>query len=352
MTLLMKSFPTENFRDFGYTCLTKTGVPRKSSQEIVDALITTSLRGVDSHGIRLLAHYIQAVQVGRINPKPVFRFTRTRSSTGILDADDGFGIAAGFYAMDQAIQMAKKTGVGAVSVSHSTHFGSAGLYTIRAAENGMIGYANTHVEALVLPFNGKKPFLGTNAISWAVPCAGEDPVVLDMATTVMTKNKLNMYKAEQKKIPIGAAADSSGRLTTNPKDAEFLMHFGGYKGYGIAFMVEVFSSMLTGMNWGPHITSMYPLTSAKRNLGHFFYAIDIEAFEKLATFKRRMRLMVEEIRRIPHVSKESVMVPGDPEKRMYEKRVKEGRIPIPEADFAVLSTVAAKLGIDPADILG
>jgi len=343
----MKYVTPEAIRRLGIACLAKAGVRRKTAQTVVDALITTSLRGIDSHGIRLLAHYIGAVQIGRINPNPVFRFTHTKSSTGIFDADHGLGIVAGISAMDQAIHLAKKTGIGAVSVSHTTHFGAAGIYTIQAAKQGMIGYASTHVEGIVLPPSGRKPFLGTNAISWSIPCEGEQPIVLDMATTMMTGNKFNMYKAAHAKMPVGCAADVRGHMTTDPSRATFLTHFGGHKGYGIAFMVEIFSSMLSGMNWGPHITPMYPLTSTYRNLGQFFYAIDIEAFTALRTFKHRVRLMADEIRSIERIDKEPVMVPGDPEKRMYKKRVKEGRIPIPEADFAVLCANALKLGIDP-----
>ncbi|OGG11969.1 hypothetical protein A2Z00_03980 [Candidatus Gottesmanbacteria bacterium RBG_13_45_10] len=332
-------------RDIGLACFRRAGVSPGMSRLVVESLVVTSLRGVDSHGIRLIPHYVRAIMLGRVNMAPRLRFHKTLPGTGILEADNALGIIAGTRAMEEAIRMGNNVGMGAVAVAHSSHFGAAGLYTIKAAKRGMIGFACTHVEALVLPPNGKKPFLGTNAISIAVPCAGEDPICLDMATTTMTLNKLMMYRAAHKKIPEGLVADKNGRMTTDPTRAVYLTHFGSYKGYGFAFMVDMFSSMLSGMPWGPHLTPMFPLTGDKRNLGHFFWAINIKGFQKLETFKRRMRKMADELRTIPSVTGDSVMVPGDPEKHEYDKRIKSNRIPIPQADYASLCAVAKELGV-------
>jgi len=347
----MEYFAPEKLRLLGSSCLTAAGVSKKNALLVADALTTTSLRGIDSHGVRLFSHYTKAILLGRVNPKPSFRFKKTMPAIGVLDADNGLGIAAGFTAMDHAISMAKKVGMGSVAVSHSSHFGAAGLYTIKAANMGMVGFACTHVEALVLPYNGRKPFFGTNAISIAVPVAGEDPICLDMATTTMTLNKLNMYKAAEATIPKGWAADVNGKITTDSQKAQYLTHFGGYKGYGFAFMVDVFSSMFTGMPWGPHIMPMFPLNDKKRNLGHYFWAINIEGFTHLSTFKKRMSTMVDELRATPSVSNQPVMVPGDPEKQQFVKRSKEGKIPIPKADLDSLITVSRELGINPKKYL-
>jgi ureidoglycolate dehydrogenase (NAD+) len=345
-SLQMEYFKTPDLRKLGVASLAKTGVSKKSAELVVDSLITTSLRGVESHGIRLLPHYLQVIRLGRVNPKPNMTFVKTMAATGRLHADNSLGIVSGMEAMSRAISMAKKVGMGSVAVSHSSHFGAAGLYTIEAAKQGMIGFACTHVEALVLPYNGKKPFLGTNAISYAFPCAEEDPVCLDMATTTMSLNKLNMYKNSNTPIPDGWAADAEGTITTNPKRAQFLTHFGGYKGYGFAFVVDAFSSLLSGMPFGPHLTPMFPLNSTHRNLGHFFSVINIEAFEKLPIFKKRISQMVRELRSIPSVSTTPVMVPGDPEKKIFKERSAAGKIPIPRADLSALLTVAKTLRVD------
>lgn len=338
-------YNTKKLKTLGCLCLEKAGVQKRIREDVVDNLITTSLRGVDSHGIRLLAHYTRAVLSGRINPKPKFRFTQTMPSVGKLDADDGFGIAAGVEAMHRAIAMAKKTGMGAVSVYNSSHFGAAGIYTIQAARQNMVGYASTHVEAFVPPYNGKKPFLGTNAISFAVPCDGEDPIVLDMATTNMSMNKLHMYKAANKTIPKGWAVDALGNPETDPRLAAFVTHFGEHRGYGMSLMVEIFSSLLSGMHYGPHITPMFPLTGEKRKLGQFFMAINIKGFENPVTFKHRMKQLATELRSIPpRVRGEPVMVAGDPEKHEYEIRKKNG-IKIAPADIAAIESVARDLKI-------
>jgi ureidoglycolate dehydrogenase (NAD+) len=341
----IKDVHIKTFRLFALSCMEKAGVPSPTASIVVNALITTSLRGVDSHGIRLMAHYLKAIRLGRINPNASFRFRQTAASTGSMDADDGFGIAAGFEAMNHAMVLADKTGIGMVAAYHSSHFGSAGLYTNLAAKKGMMGITVSHVESITIPFNGLKPFFGSNPISISVPILGEDPICMDMATTSISSNKLLMHKASGKKLLPGWAVDAKGRSVTDAEKAVYLTHFGGYKGFALSFMIEVFSSMLTGIAWGPHITRMYPISEHKRNLGHIFCAIDIKRFIPLSTFKRRMKQMVKELRSIPHIPKTSVMAPGDPEKKIYMERSKKGMIPISTTDYEALMDVAGALGI-------
>jgi len=199
-SLHMEYFAPEKLRLLGSSCLTAAGVSKKNALLVADALTTTSLRGIDSHGVRLFSHYTKAILLGRVNPKPSFRFKKTMPAIGVLDADNGLGIAAGFTAMDHAISMAKKVGMGSVAVSHSSHFGAAGLYTIKAANMGMVGFACTHVEALVLPYNGRKPFFGTNAISIAVRLRRRSDL-FGYGYHNDDHNKLNMYKAAEATFP-------------------------------------------------------------------------------------------------------------------------------------------------------
>lgn len=312
---------------------------------VIQGLLETSLRGVDSHGIRLAPHYIRATLIGRINARPRFRFKKTSPTTTILDADHTYGITAGVVAMNKAIQIATKSGVGIVVVKNSSHFGAAGIYGLMAARKNMIGRVMTPVEDLVVPFGGARPFLGTNAYCYAAPMKGETPLMLDMATTTISFNMLKMHQRERKPLRGNCAVDKNGQYTTDPNQAVALTHFGSYKGYGLALEPEIFGSLLASMPFGPHITHMFPLTQEKRNLGQFFEAIDIKRFVPVTTFKKRLKQMADEIRAIPPAKNfDKVRIPGDPEKEIYAVRMKEG-IPLTQEVIEDFRNVAKEIGV-------
>lgn len=336
----------KNLRRFGYAVFDSVGIPKKIYKTVVNGLVETSLRGVDSHGLRLIPHYVRAAIIGRINTNPKLSFKKTGLSTGILDADNGYGIAAGTEAMKVAIKLAKRTGMGGVAVKNSSHFGAAAIYSLLAAKNNMIGLSFTHTDSLVLPFGGKKPFLGTNPICFAAPCEGEEPFCLDMATSQIPWNKVLVYRSNKKNLEVGWAADKNGEPCIDPEKAFALLSSGTYKGYGLALMVEVLCGLLTGMPFGPHISAMYPLTKGKRKLGHFFMAIDIARFQNIHIFKKRLKDLVEELRHQPtSLGFDKVKVAGDPEKEAYKHRSKAG-IPITRDIIQSLTNLAIELDID------
>lgn len=337
---------SKKLESFGKKALVKVGVDDKIAGEVASSLVLTSLRGVDSHGIRLLPHYISAIRIGRINPKPKYKFISKKSSAGLLDANDGFGIGAGIFAMNKAIIMARRSGIGAVSVYNSSHFSAASIYGLMAAKSGMIGLCFTSTDSLVLPFGGKRPYLGTNPLCFCAPMAGEDPFCLDMATSVVPLNKILHYKSLGKTLGAGWAVDKSGRPTLDPNQARWLLPIGAYKGYGLAIMVEIFSSVLTGMNFGKHIVKMYPLDSKKRRLGHFFVAIDVNAFISISKFKKNLKAMCEELRAEPAYKKDSnIQIPGDPEKESFRNRSKNG-IPMGKLLIDEFLQIAKEIGIE------
>lgn len=336
----------ENISIFFNVIFKKIAVSKRISRYVVDGLIETSLRGVDSHGIRLMPHYVRAFQVGRINKNPKFSFKKTGYSTMLMDADHTFGITAGNIAMRKAINLAKKSGAGAIAVKNSSHFGAAAIYSLLAARKDMIGLSFTHVESLVLPYGGKKPFLGTNPICFAAPCQDEEPFCLDMATTQMSWNKLLMYRSQNKKLARGWAADRKGKECTDPEKATYLLPIGTYKGYGLALMIDILCSLLTGMPFGLHIKPMYPLDKEKRFLGHFFMAIDIARFEEIDRFKQRLQDLINELRSIPSVAGfDKVRVAGDPEKESFKARSKKG-IPVSEKELKSFIDLAKELQVE------
>jgi ureidoglycolate dehydrogenase (NAD+) len=321
-------------------------VPKSVYKEVVRGLVETSLRGVDSHGIRLAPHYVRAALNGRINISPKITIEQTSTTTAMIDADHTYGLTAGVQAMKHAIKLSSKHGTGVAVVKNSSHFGAAGVYTLMAARENKIGLGFTSVDSLVIPHAGTEPFLGTNPIAFAVPCAGEDPFCLDMATTRISWNKVRMHKQNNEPLPLGTAVDKDGKVTTDPKKAESLKPMGEYKGYGLGLMVEILSSVLTGMPFGSLIPHMFPLNSEKRYLGHFFMAIDPEKFQSIDVFKKRMTEMMEMLRsQKPSEGYDQVMVPGDPEKIMKKKRKKEG-IPLSQEMIEDFKSIAKELKVD------
>lgn len=330
---------------FGNLLFQAAGVSRRFYGPVVKSLVETSLRGVDSHGIHLIPHYLKAVVLGRINKNPKFVLEKRGASVANLDADHAFGINAGIEAIKVSIKMAKKTGVGAVAVKNSSHFGAAATFGLLAAREDMLGMCFTQTAAQVIPFGGKRPFLGTNPICFCAPIEKEEPFCLDMATSQVAWNKILVYKASRKNLPEGWAADALGKPTVDWRKAVSLLPIGNYKGYGLALMVEILCSMLTGMNFGPHLKKMYPVDGKKRKLGHFFMAVDIGRFIKISVFKKRMRKLFDELRNEPSRSKNKpVLVPGDPEKIIYKERIKKG-IPISKNDLETLEEIAKELNI-------
>ena len=311
-----------------------------------EGICQNSLRGIDSHGIRLLPHYITALEGGRINKNPQYRFFQNASANGLFDADHGPGHAAGAEAMGKAIKIAESQGVGAVAVFNSTHFGAAGFYALKAAEVDMIGLSFTNATAHVLPFKGSRPFLGNNPICMCAPVEGEEPFCLDMATTPGTFNGVQRLKEMGRPLPAGWCADEKGAETTDALKAVHLLPIGGYKGFGLSMMVEILCSVISGMPYGPNVTHMFGTKmDEKRYLGHFFVVLNIASFTDLTTFKSRMKEMMTALR-----AEESsdpllpVMCPGDPEKKAKADRLVNG-IPITIPVFNEINGRLAQYGL-------
>jgi len=324
----------------------KLQVREDVAQAVTGALIQASVRGVDSHGIRLVPHYMKGVKQGRINPSPDYQFQETSPSTGVLDACHTFGAAAGLEAARRAIELAKKAGTGHVAVSNSSHFGTASTYALEIARHDMIGMSFTHSNALLKSYAGKRAFFGNNPICVAAPCLGKDPFCLDMATSLISFNKIKQHQEENRPLPSGVATDAEGIETTDPNRASMLLPMGGYKGYGLSMFVEILCSLLTRMPYGPQISKMYetPL-SQKRRLGHFVSAIRIDCFEDPTRFKGRLTMMMNELRREPALDpKVPVQVPGDPENSQAQIRRTSG-IPMSDQLVKEFQTLSRELNI-------
>lgn len=311
----------------------KAGLSDEHANLAAEAICSASLRGTDSHGIRLIPHYLEAIKSGRIVADAQFTFEQKGLAAGVLNANHGMAHAAVSIAMDHAIGMATQTGAGFVSIQNSNHCGAMAYYGLKASEKDMIGLAFTNATAKVKVFNAKEPFFGINPICITAPMEGEGPFCYDAAPTIMSNNKVKMYMKKGESLPEWVAADETGQMTMDPALSRMLLplggEFAGYKGYALAMVVDIFSSLLSGMPNGRDVSTMYGSDGGnideKRYLGQFVGAIRIDLFEEINTFKKRLKKTADEVR---NLSKESpgrdVMIPGDPEKNVAEERMEKG----------------------------
>ncbi|HSP58287.1 MAG TPA: Ldh family oxidoreductase [Halomonas sp.] len=331
--------------------LRRAGADSASAQAVTRALVTASRMGTDSHGLRLLPHYIKALQGGRLNGRPAMRFSRRLPATGYLDADDGLGHLAGYTAMERAAEMAETVGLGAVAVGNSSHFGAAGCYALAAAERGLIGMAFCNSDPFVLLHEGRTPFHGTNPIAFAAPLDGQAPYLLDMATSSVPWNRVQQYGAIGRELPDQVAADASGRVTRTPAEVAALLPLGGsdfgFKGAGLGGMVEVLSSTLSGMLNGFRLLPMGgPDLQTPRGVGHFFLAMNPGAFSESTSFDACLREYLADLRDQPANDGAEVLAPGDREWRCRARRDAEG-IPLDSANQAAYAGLATELDVEP-----
>jgi len=337
--------------EFIYKLLISTGVNDEIAKLTADGLVHTSLRGVDTHGMRLLPHYVEGIEGGRINPTPEFSFEQTSDSTGIFDADHTLGYAAGMKAMQHAIAIAKKAGSGFVSVKNSSHCGALSYYGIEAANNDMIGLGFTHATSRMMAPGSYEEFFGTNPMCIAAPMQDEEPFCYDSAPTAVPFHKILHHRELDQTLPDNVAADVNGNVTTDPHLATQLLPIGGYKGFGLSMIADIFSGLLSGMPVGREVTKMYGDMSEKRRLGQFFGAISIESFQEVSFFKKRLALLSKAIRMLPLQSSDSVnYAPGDKEKLIVKERLLAG-IPLSSPELDKLNNLAEKYNIEKIIIL-
>lgn len=309
------------------------GVDPAAVEHVCRALLSTSLRGTDSHGINLYPHYCRVVDSGRINKMPRFSLRGDRPAALVLDADHGFGHHAGRAAMDEAVARARIHGIAAVAVANSSHFAAAAYYALAAAEQGLIGLSFTNADALVKAAGGTRPYFGTNPICLAAPMAGEGPFCLDMATSQVSWNKILNRRRTGQPLEPGWAFDGDGAPTADAQAARSLAPSGDYKGFGLGMMVEMLCGLLADGPVATELLAMYQDLPARRSISHFFMAIDIAGFVDPARFAERLAGMAAAIRAMPALDPaQPVQVPGDPEKRSHAHRLGAG-IPMDPAKF-------------------
>lgn len=335
------------------------GCPPKDAKLAAEVLLEADLRGVDSHGVARLSGYVRLWEAGRINVNPQLRIVHETPSTATVDGDSGLGLVIAPRAMDIAIDKANQVGTGWVSVKNSNHFGIAGYHAMEALSSDMIGIAMTNASPLVAPTHSIDRMLGTNPIAVAVPTMKQPPFVADFATACVANGKLEMLQRKNKRAPVGWIQTNDGERSTNAhelKDGGALLPLGSdkthgsHKGYALAAIVDIFSAVLSGANYGPWVppfVSFLPLAEnpVGEGIGHFLGAMRVDAFRPAGEFKENMDKWIETFRNAKvKKGEKAVLIPGDPEREMTDERLKNG-IPLLEPVQRDLEALGKKFEI-------
>ncbi|MDX5482789.1 MAG: Ldh family oxidoreductase [Hymenobacteraceae bacterium] len=352
-------YPYRHLFDFTREIFLNMGCPLEDAQLATQVLLEADLRGVDSHGVARLSGYVRLWEAGRINATPKMSIVHETPSTATVDGDSGLGLVIAPRAMEIAMQKAENVGSGWVSVRNSNHFGIAGYHAMQALQRDMIGMAMTNASPLVAPTHSTQRMLGTNPIAVAIPAHEQPPFVADLATTTAANGKLEILQRKQKKTPSGWVQTATGLGSTNAFEVQAggallplgsTKNRGSHKGYALGSIVDIFSAVLSGANYGPWVPPFVSFLAPSDNpvgkgLGHFLGAMRIDAFRPADEFKQHMDNWIHTFRNA-HVKRgeKAVLIPGDPERMMTAKRLQKG-IPLLPPVEKDLEEVGKKFGV-------
>jgi LDH2 family malate/lactate/ureidoglycolate dehydrogenase len=304
------------------------GVPPDDAATVAEVLVEADLRGVESHGTTRVAGYCSMIQRGLLNPQPKVQVLRDTPVIAMLEGDQGFGIVVARRAMQMAMERAHATGIGCVTARNVTHTGMVGFYPMMAARAGLIGLSMNNGPAILPPFGGTTPTYATNPFAAAFPAGAREPIVLDMATSVVAGGKLRLAAKKGKPIPPDWALDRHGVPTTDPEEAifqGFMQWAGGYKGFGVATVVEVLSGVLSGGLFGRDVPPMKAFGQEPLVTSAFYLAIDPGQFMPLEEFRQRIDRLVDMVKSSARArGVDEVFVAGEIEFRRRAERLRDG----------------------------
>ena len=325
----------------------KLDVTTDDAAEVADCMVFAHLRGFDTHGLPCLSGYVESLEGGRINARPQLRIERPMPWSVRVDADNGLGHIAGRRAMREAIEAAKKLGIGAAAIRRSNHFGAASSYSMLAIAADCIGIVTSNAAAAAAPFGALEQFLGTNPLSVAVPTGSAPPFVIDMATTEGSRKKVRQALKQGVPLPAGWATDKDGNPTTDPQAAldGVMLPFGGMKGSAITLLLDVLAGVLTGAEFGGRVLSVATNQERESGNGNFMLVLNIEAFLPAQEFKARMDEEMARLRALkPAKGIREVIYPGFKEHQTEATRRDKG-IPLPGDVVEEARQIGARLGV-------
>ncbi|WP_167577613.1 Ldh family oxidoreductase [Ammoniphilus sp. YIM 78166] len=323
------------------------GLSEEHSSIVAKHLVLANLRGIDSHGVSRVEIYTKRLDLGVTEKKSKVNVVKESPASMLIDGGNGLGIVLATKGMEIAVKKAKETGIAVVGIKDSSHCGMLADYTMYAAKHDCIALATTNAPSSMAPWGGKVGYFGTNPFSYGIPAGIEHDIIFDMATSVVARGKITLARKNNQSIPLGWAITKEGRPTTDPFEAAdgLVLPVGGPKGYGLAFLMEVLSGLLTGAAFGPYIASLYKDLDRSQNVGQFFLVMRADLFEELEQFKERMDQMIREIRNIPLAEGfEKIYLPGEIELETTVERQTSG-IPLSVNILNELEAVGRRYGV-------
>lgn len=346
----------EGLASFVAECLVAVGASRAEASEVSDVLVAADLKGISSHGVARLFRYVEGIETGAIAANAETVVVQESAATAVLDAQNGLGQPASIRAMRLAMNKASCVGAGVVAVRNSNHFGIAGYYASLAVDRGMVGIAMTNASPQVCATFGAEPVFGTNPVAVGVPGVGGDDFLLDMATSVVPRGKLERMALSGETIPEGWAIDPAGSMATEHaaliaglknRDGYAILplggageRFGGHKGFGLGLGVDLLCGPLAGAAWGRHV---YGPEGAR--LGHLFVAIDTAAFGDPETIRAQVASLIGETRGTRRVHGASRIYTAGEKERAHERESRQNGIRLQNKIAQSLRSLAGRLGV-------
>jgi LDH2 family malate/lactate/ureidoglycolate dehydrogenase len=361
----MKYIAFDILESFMTKCLEKSGVPHDDAAIVADVLITADKLGIDSHGInRLKPIYIDRIADGILNPNTKIDVVKQFGATAVLDANNGMGHVVSKKAMQMAIDMAKTAGIGMVAVRNSSHYGIAGYYGLMAEKENMIGITGTNARPSIAPTFGVENMLGTNPLTFVMPTDEDFPFFLDCATSVSQRGKFEYYEKHGKQLPEGWVINRDGKTMTDPQEVLKALvggeaaltplggigeDGGGYKGYGYATVVEILSAALQSGQFLKALTGVQDGKKVPYRLGHFFIAVNVEAFTEVDEFKHITGEILRNLRQSDRMpGQDKIYTAGEKEHLAFLERSKNG-VPVPPALIEEMKTLVERFDLTEFD---
>jgi len=334
---MSKTIQWEKLRAYCQKIFISLGVPENEALVVSDCLVDADLAGVESHGVSRMTIYTKRLETKVVSS--VFKIATERDyPAGLtLNGCNSMGMLVGKYAMEKCVERAKINGSCFIAANNSNHYGMASYYVNIAAQAGMIGLSGTNAPPNIAPWGSYKAYVGTNPLAISAPTDGE-PVLLDMAPSVVAMGKVILAAKLGKSIPEGWALTKEGKPTTDANLGKqgTVVPIGGPKGYGLSLFVDILCGILSGAQFGPHLGNMWNDFVNPQNIGHFFCAIDISKFTDLGNFKKRLGQMTEEIKALPkNEGITELFLPGEIENRRRAERKANG-IPMEDVVYEEL----------------
>lgn len=320
-------FDAAALRKFGADVFAKAGLPLRDSALVSQCLVQADLWGQSGHGLQRIPMYMDRLRAGVVKPVPNIKVERKAAAASMVDGDDGMGFVVATQAVDEAIALAKESGVGLAGVRNSTHFGCSAHYVRRALDQDMVSFVFTNSSPAFPPFGGTKPLLGASPFAAGVPSSAQPPLVLDFSMTVIARGKLRLAAQRGEPIPEGIALDAQGRPTRDGMEAfhGVSLPFGGAKGACMALLMDALSGVLTGAAYAGGVRSLYNDTDGSQNVGHFILCARPDLFLPMDEFKSRMDDFVQICKAQPLAEGfSSILMPGEPESLAEAERLRVG----------------------------